>query len=60
MTNSVNRAFIELHKKDLVYRDLRMINWCCALKSAISDAEVLKMKSNDCSMYMYKLFDKID
>ena len=29
-----------LHDKGLIYRANRPINWCCTLKSAISDAEV--------------------
>jgi valyl-tRNA synthetase len=37
---AVVEAFIRLHSKGLVYRDLRIGNWCCALKSAISDVEV--------------------
>ena len=28
----------------MIYRDLRPINWCCSLKSALSDAEVNQNK----------------
>jgi valyl-tRNA synthetase len=36
----VNDAFIELHRRNLIYRDTRLVNWCCALESVISDMEV--------------------
>ena len=35
--------FIRLFDKGLVYRANRPINWCCTLKSAISDAEVYNL-----------------
>jgi valyl-tRNA synthetase len=28
----------------LIYRDTRLVNWCCALNSAISDIEVDEKK----------------
>lgn len=28
------------HEDGLIYRDTRLVNWSCALKSAISDIEV--------------------
>ncbi|KAL7749939.1 hypothetical protein RI367_004815 [Sorochytrium milnesiophthora] len=37
---SVAQAFVELHRRGLVYRDTRMINWCCTLETVISDMEV--------------------
>ena len=44
MDNMCNKAVIEafnqLHEKGLLYRDMRLGNWSCALKSAISDIEV--------------------
>ena len=36
----MDEAFIKLQKEGLIYRALRPINWCCSLKSALSDAEV--------------------
>ncbi|XP_058805250.1 valine--tRNA ligase, mitochondrial-like isoform X2 [Phymastichus coffea] len=36
----VTHAFIELHKKQLLYRNKRLINWSTALGSTISDIEV--------------------
>jgi len=37
---AVIEAFNQLHEKNLLYRDMRLGNWSCALKSAISDIEV--------------------
>jgi valyl-tRNA synthetase len=39
-SKAVIEAFNQLHEKGLLYRDLRLGNWSCALKSAISDIEV--------------------
>ncbi|KAJ1677592.1 hypothetical protein EV182_005853, partial [Spiromyces aspiralis] len=35
----VRDAFIQLFEDKLIYRDTRMVNWCCALQSVISDIE---------------------
>ena len=40
---AVNETFIRLHEKGLIYRSNRLVNWSCALKSAISDIEVDKL-----------------
>jgi valyl-tRNA synthetase len=37
---AVQSAFIQLFKDGLVYRDTRLVNWCCALETVISDIEV--------------------
>ena len=37
---SVTAAFIKFHQDGLVYRDVRLTNWCCTLRSGISDIEV--------------------
>jgi len=37
---AVIEAFNRFHEKGLLYRDQRLGNWSCALKSAISDIEV--------------------
>jgi valyl-tRNA synthetase len=42
----VIEAFVELYKKGLIYRGYRMVNWCPASKSAISDEEVLYNEVN--------------
>uniref|UniRef100_T1J7T2 Probable RNA-binding protein 18 n=1 Tax=Strigamia maritima TaxID=126957 RepID=T1J7T2_STRMM len=37
---AVNEAFIQLHDEGLIFREAKMINWCCHLQSTISDIEV--------------------
>ncbi|EOD05767.1 putative valyl-tRNA synthetase [Emiliania huxleyi CCMP1516] len=37
---SVKAAFLRFHKEGLIYRDVRLTNWCCILRSGISDIEV--------------------
>ncbi|KAH9580058.1 Methionyl/Valyl/Leucyl/Isoleucyl-tRNA synthetase [Trypanosoma melophagium] len=38
--SAVVEAFVRLHEDGLVHRSTRLVNWCCALQSAISDLEV--------------------
>jgi valyl-tRNA synthetase len=33
-------AFIRLYNDGLIYRDRRIVNWCCQLRSVVSDIEV--------------------
>jgi valyl-tRNA synthetase len=40
LSKAVQEAFIRLSEKGLVYRDTKLVNWCCRLKTAISDIEV--------------------
>ena len=42
MCRAVTEAFIRLHDENIIYRSNRLVNWSCALKSAISDIEVMK------------------
>ncbi len=37
---AVIHAFVELYKKDLIYKGYRLVNWCPVSRSAISDEEV--------------------
>jgi len=39
-TEAVKSAFIQLYRDGLLYRDTRLVNWCCALETVISDIEV--------------------
>ena len=39
-SRAVREMFVSLYEKGLIYRGNRMINWCPACQSAISDAEV--------------------
>jgi valyl-tRNA synthetase len=40
LSRAVRRAFVLLHRAGLVYRDKRLVNWDCALETAVSDLEV--------------------
>jgi len=40
LSRAVTEAFICLHDNGDIYRSNRLVNWSCALKSAISDIEV--------------------
>ncbi|RYE07797.1 MAG: valine--tRNA ligase [Hyphomicrobiales bacterium] len=40
LSNAVRKVFIELHKKGLIYRAKRLVNWHPGLETAISDLEV--------------------
>ncbi|XP_043712744.1 valine--tRNA ligase, mitochondrial 1 [Telopea speciosissima] len=39
-SKAVTEAFVRLHKEGLIYRDHRLVNWDCILRTAISDIEV--------------------
>ncbi len=40
-SKAVREVFVRLYEKNLIYRGQRMINWCPACRSALSDAEVV-------------------
>ena len=40
LSRAVSRAFLTMSENGVIYRDNRLVNWCCRLKSAISDIEV--------------------
>ncbi len=46
--------FVELYKKGLIYRGKRMVNWCPASQTALSDEEVV-MKEQKGSLYYFKV-----
>ena len=37
---AVTEAFVQLHERGMIFRGRRMVNWCVALNTAISDIEV--------------------
>ncbi|XP_042471032.1 valine--tRNA ligase, mitochondrial 1-like isoform X2 [Zingiber officinale] len=39
-SKAVTEAFVKLYKEGLIYRDHRLVNWDCSLRTAISDIEV--------------------
>jgi valyl-tRNA synthetase len=40
LSRAVRKVFVELHKKGLIYRDKRLVNWDPQLQTALSDIEV--------------------
>src|SRR5882724_2420179 len=50
----VQRVFVDLYKKELIYRDKRMVNWCPASLTALSDEEVV-MKEQKGFLYYFKV-----
>ncbi|MFN8342637.1 MAG: valine--tRNA ligase [Cyclobacteriaceae bacterium] len=44
---AVIRVFVDLHRKGYIYRGLRMINWDCEAKTALSNEEVLYKEEGD-------------
>lgn len=46
-SKAVEEAFIRLFEKGTLYRDKRLVHWCCTLKTAISDAEVEEITINE-------------
>lgn len=43
---AVTEAFVRLHEAGLLYRSQQLVNWSCALRSAISDIEVRLRKGS--------------
>src|SRR5438067_8052699 len=50
----VSRVFVDLYKKGLIYRGKRMVNWCPASLTALSDEEVV-MKEQRGFMYHFRV-----
>ncbi|MBI3850261.1 MAG: valine--tRNA ligase [Verrucomicrobia bacterium] len=50
----VQKVFVELYKKGLIYRGKRMVNWCPASLTALSDEEV-DMESQKGFLYYFKV-----
>lgn len=49
---AVIRVFVELHKKGLIYRGVKMINWDPKAKTALSDEEVNHKQTNSKLYYV--------
>ena len=50
----VQKVFVELYQKGLIYRGKRMVNWCPVSQTALSDEEV-EMKAQRGFMYHFKV-----
>ncbi|CDW54315.1 valyl trna synthetase; valine trna ligase [Trichuris trichiura] len=44
MCRAVTEAFVRMHEDGTIYRSVRLVNWSCSLRSAISDIEVDKLE----------------
>jgi len=56
MYESVIDVFIDLYKKDLIYRGVRMVNWDPSALTALSDEEVIYREENSKLYYVrYKV-----
>jgi valyl-tRNA synthetase len=50
----VQKVFVELYKKGLIYRGKRMVNWCPSSLTALSDEEVV-MKEQKGFLYYFRV-----
>jgi len=50
----VQKVFVQLYKKGLIYRGKRMVNWCPSSLTALSDEEVV-MKEQKGFLYYFKV-----
>lgn len=60
---AVIRVFVDLYNKGYIYRGLRMINWDCEAKTALSNEEVLYKEEGERSVLYsvrYKVKDTTD
>ena len=53
-TKCVQRVFVDLYNKGLIYRGKRMVNWCPKSLTALSDEEVI-MKEQNSKLYYFKV-----
>jgi len=60
MYQSVIEAFEILHKKDLIYRGYRMINWDPEAKTTVSDEEVNYIEEDSSLYYLKYLLENSD
>ncbi|NPA44675.1 MAG: valine--tRNA ligase [Chlorobi bacterium] len=58
LSESVIKVFIDLHKKGMIYRGIRMVNWDPKAQTAVSDEEV-EYKDEKSKLYYvkYKIVD---
>ncbi len=50
----VSRVFVDLYKKGLIYRGKRMVNWCPASLTALSDEEVFMVEQSS-ELYYFEV-----
>ena len=52
LSESVIKTFLDLHKKGLIYRGYRMVNWDPEAKTTLSDEEVIHVERTDKLYYV--------
>jgi len=52
LSNAVIKVFVELHKKKIIYKAEKLVNWDTVLKTAISDLEVDQREVNSKIYYI--------
>ncbi len=60
LSKSVIKVFVELHKKKLIYKAEKLVNWDTVLKTAISDLEVDQREMNSKIYYIKYPIDNSD
>ncbi|MDA9643491.1 valine--tRNA ligase, partial [Candidatus Pelagibacter sp.] len=60
LSKSVIKVFVELHKKKLIYKAKKLVNWDTVLKTAISDLEVDQREVNSKIYYIKYPIDGTD
>ena len=60
LSKSVIKVFVELHKKKLIYKAKKLVNWDTVLKTAISDLEVDQREVNSLMYYIKYPIDNSD
>ena len=53
LSRAVLKVFVELHSRDLIFKDKRLVNWDPKLHTAISDLEVVQ-KETDGHLWYFK------
>ncbi|KAF7698567.1 putative valine--tRNA ligase, cytoplasmic [Cucumispora dikerogammari] len=56
----VEETFITLYEKSLIYRDYRLINWSCKLKTTLSDLEVNNIELNNICVYSNRVLNNLN
>ncbi|WP_440909480.1 valine--tRNA ligase [Candidatus Pelagibacter sp.] len=60
LSKSVIKVFVDLHKKGLIYKAKKLVNWDTVLKTAISDLEVDQREMNSLIYYIKYPIDNSD
>ena len=58
--DAVIKAFVELHRRNKIYRGYRLVNWDPSLKTAVSDLEVVRQEKKGTIWYIKYPIDSSD